>query len=114
MLEHNQQAKFVIGQNEPYQNNSKLPFKKAIENVLNKLEREQTEQLIGETSIYIVPGYQIKSCDAIITNFHQPGSTLMLLIAAFVGNDWKSIYQQALHNSYRFLSYGDSSLLFRN
>ncbi|MFM7850499.1 MAG: S-adenosylmethionine:tRNA ribosyltransferase-isomerase [Flammeovirgaceae bacterium] len=114
MLEHDPEAKFVIGQHEPYQNSSKLPFKKAVENVLNKVEYEQTEQLIGETSIYIVPGYHIKSCDAIITNFHQPGSTLMLLIAAFVGSEWKNIYQQALNSSYRFLSYGDSSLLFKH
>ncbi|MCA6406191.1 MAG: S-adenosylmethionine:tRNA ribosyltransferase-isomerase, partial [Cytophagales bacterium] len=65
----------------------------------------------GETSIYIVPGYQIKTVNALITNFHQPGSTLMLLVAALVGKDWKKIYQQAMENDYRFLSYGDSSLL---
>lgn len=113
-LEYNQHADFIIEQNEPYQNKSKLSFKAAVQNVLAKLERDQSSQLIGETSIYIVPGYEIKSCNAIITNFHQPGSTLMLLVAAFVGPDWKKIYHQALNNDYRFLSYGDSSLLFRN
>lgn len=112
-LEYNQHAEFMIEQHEPYQNRSKLSFKHAIQNVLDKLDRDQATQLMGETSIYIVPGYEIKSCEAIITNFHQPGSTLMLLVAAFVGPDWKKIYEQALGNGYRFLSYGDSSLLFR-
>jgi S-adenosylmethionine:tRNA ribosyltransferase-isomerase len=60
-----------------------------------------------------LPGYEFKTCDALITNFHQPGSTLMLLVAAFVGSDWRKIYSAALENNYRFLSYGDSSLLFR-
>jgi S-adenosylmethionine:tRNA ribosyltransferase-isomerase len=61
----------------------------------------------------VAPGYQVKMVDAIITNFHQPKSTLMLLIAAMVGEDWKKIYKHALANEYRFLSYGDSSLLFK-
>jgi S-adenosylmethionine:tRNA ribosyltransferase-isomerase len=58
-----------------------------------------------------MPGYTFRVCDALITNFHQPGSTLMLLVAAFIGSDWKNVYQSALENGYRFLSYGDSSLL---
>jgi S-adenosylmethionine:tRNA ribosyltransferase-isomerase len=61
----------------------------------------------------VAPGYQVKMVDAIITNFHQPKRTLMLLIAAMVGEDWKKIYKHALANEYRFLSYGDSSLLFK-
>ena len=60
----------------------------------------------------ITPQYQIRVADAIITNFHQPGSTLLLLVSAFVGDSWKSIYDYALQNDFRFLSYGDSSLLF--
>jgi S-adenosylmethionine:tRNA ribosyltransferase-isomerase len=68
--------------------------------------------LTGETSIMIMPGYTFKVADALITNFHQPGSTLMLLVAAFAGDNWKQIYNDALQNDYRFLSYGDSSLLF--
>lgn len=67
--------------------------------------------ITGETSIYIVPGYTFKVCQALITNFHQPGSTLMLLVAALIGEDWKTVYEEALLNEYRFLSYGDSSLL---
>ena len=62
-------------------------------------------------SRFILPGYRFKICDGLVTNFHQPGSTLMLLVAALVGDTWKEIYKQALENDYRFLSYGDSSLL---
>jgi len=60
-----------------------------------------------------MPGYSFRVVDALITNFHQPGSTLILLVAAFVGADWRNIYNEALANHYRFLSYGDCSLLFR-
>jgi S-adenosylmethionine:tRNA ribosyltransferase-isomerase len=68
-------------------------------------------ELSGSTEIMIFPGYAFKVCKGIITNFHMPGTTLILLIAAFIGNDWRKVYQQALDNNYRFLSYGDSSLL---
>ena len=66
------------------------------------------------TSIIIVPGYKFKAVDILVTNFHQPQSTLLLLISAFVGGNWKEIYDFALERGYRFLSYGDSSLLFRD
>jgi S-adenosylmethionine:tRNA ribosyltransferase-isomerase len=65
------------------------------------------------TQILIMPGYEIKSAKALVTNFHQPGSTLLLLVAAFIGEAWRQVYDFALANDYRFLSYGDSSLLFR-
>jgi len=65
----------------------------------------------GETSIFIKPGYRFRICKGLITNFHQPASTLILLVAAFIGNDWQKVYNEALQNDYRFLSYGDSSLL---
>lgn len=71
------------------------------------------DTLVGTTEIYVLPGYTFRACDALITNFHMPGTTLILLIAAFVGEDWRGIYEAALQNNYRFLSYGDSSLLFR-
>jgi S-adenosylmethionine:tRNA ribosyltransferase-isomerase len=67
----------------------------------------------GSTALYIRPGYRYKSCVALITNFHQPNSTLLALVSALVVDRWKEVYQQALENGYRFLSYGDSSLLFR-
>jgi S-adenosylmethionine:tRNA ribosyltransferase-isomerase len=59
----------------------------------------------------IAPGYKFRVCSALITNFHMPKSTLLLLISAFIGEDWRKVYQYALDNSFRFLSYGDSSLL---
>ena len=70
-------------------------------------------RLIVKTQILIAPGYPFKIANALITNFHQPQSTLLLLVSAFIGEDWKRVYQYALDNDFRFLSYGDSSLLFR-
>lgn len=81
--------------------------------ILAHLDRTGTDALVGETRIIIAPGYDFRLVNAMITNFHQPRSTLLLLIAAFVGDDWKKIYKFALDGGYRFLSYGDSSLLFR-
>lgn len=86
----------------------------AISAIIQQLENNQENELIGSTQIILVPGYTFRLANAIITNFHQPENTLMLLIAAFVGNDWQKIYNHALQNNYRFLSYGDSSLLWRS
>jgi S-adenosylmethionine:tRNA ribosyltransferase-isomerase len=72
------------------------------------------DRVIARTQLLIAPGYSIKIPSALITNFHQPQSTLLLLVAAFVGKDWRKIYRYALENDFRFLSYGDGSLLFRN
>ncbi len=83
----------------------------ALEKILAHMAVLGLEELLGQTSIYLFPGYRFRMCDGLITNFHQPGSTLMLLVAAFIGADWKKVYQAALDNNYRFLSYGDSSLL---
>lgn len=82
--------------------------------IIEKMERDNENVLVGSTQIILAPGYQFRLVDALITNFHQPENTLILLIAAFVGKDWRSIYDHALNNNYRFLSYGDSSLLFKN
>jgi len=71
------------------------------------------ESLITRTSLLIAPPYQFRLVDILITNFHQPRSTLLLLVAAFIGEEWKSVYTYALENNFRFLSYGDSCLLFR-
>jgi len=108
-------SSFFIEQFYPYAHQGQvLPSAKdALETILNYLETNNLTQLIGETEIYIVPGYAFKMCKGLITNYHQPGSTLMLLVSAFVGEDWKNIYNEALQNEYRFLSYGDSSLLLR-
>jgi S-adenosylmethionine:tRNA ribosyltransferase-isomerase len=105
-------AQFTISQKDPYNYPFQPPGKiAALQALIKKMEKENQSYLIGNSSIYIYPGYHFKICDGIITNFHQPGSTLILLIAAFVGTDWKKIYKEALDNDYRFLSYGDSSFL---
>ncbi|MDG5800423.1 S-adenosylmethionine:tRNA ribosyltransferase-isomerase [Marinilabiliaceae bacterium ANBcel2] len=77
------------------------------------LEKEQKSGVSASTSIIITPGYKFRVIDGLITNFHQPRSTLLLLIAAFTGDKWKDIYEYALTNNFRFLSYGDSSLLLK-
>ncbi len=83
----------------------------SIEALLNYMQKNHLETLHAATQIMIVPGYIFKMTDVLITNFHQPKSTLLLLIAAFIGNDWKRVYEYALKNDFRFLSYGDSSIL---
>ncbi|MFC2152402.1 S-adenosylmethionine:tRNA ribosyltransferase-isomerase [Bacteroidota bacterium] len=92
----------------------KLPTKskkEALEALLNYMEENELEELHASTQIMIFPGYSFKMLDALVTNFHQPKSTLLLLIAAFIGDDWKKVYDFALGNNFRFLSYGDSSIL---
>ena len=88
--------------------------KKSIEAIINWLNEHSQNEVHCHTSLIIVPGYKFQIADALVTNFHQPQSTLLLLVSAFVGKNWKKIYEHALENNYRFLSYGDSSLLFRN
>jgi S-adenosylmethionine:tRNA ribosyltransferase-isomerase len=86
--------------------------KEALNALLGWMQKNKQERIITTTQILICPGYQYKVAKAIITNFHQPQSTLLLLVAAAVGNDWKRIYNYAMQNDFRFLSYGDGSLLF--
>ncbi|MEI6310945.1 MAG: S-adenosylmethionine:tRNA ribosyltransferase-isomerase [Bacteroidota bacterium] len=88
----------------------------AIEALIAVLQRQSTSstRIICKTQLLITPMYSVRMVDAILTNFHQPQSTLLLLIAAFVGDDWKSIYAHALAHDYRFLSYGDGSLLWKH
>jgi len=82
----------------------------ALQSILDYLKRNELDHLVGETALMIIPGYQHKIAQGIITNFHQPQSTLLLLISSYIGDDWKRIYQHALEHNYRFLSYGDSNL----
>lgn len=108
----NPDAEFIIRQEDADELGKNAPATAdALHAVLSYMDRKETDTVAGRSAIYILPGYTFRLCDALITNFHQPGSTLMLLVAAFTGNDWRSIYQEALTNNYRFLSYGDSSLL---
>lgn len=103
---------FVIGQDvDKHCRPGGPPARDAIARILRHMDEQGIDVLHGQTSIYIVPGYTFRVCRGLITNFHQPGSTLLLLIAAFIGADWKKVYAQALARDYRFLSFGDSSLL---
>lgn len=85
----------------------------ALKALLHFLEKQATGKLLAKTQIIIAPGYSFKIATALVTNFHQPASTLLLLVAAFIGNDWHKVYNYALQNDFRFLSYGDGSLLWR-
>jgi len=102
---------FHIGQFEPYQTPNPPSPAEALGMVLETMRRHHLDQLVGTTEIMIMPGYEFRLCRGLITNFHQPGSTLILLVAALLGPDWRRVYDEALAQGYRFLSYGDSSLL---
>lgn len=104
-------TEMVVEQWEPYQDAATLSAYDALQALLDYLDAQGASTLHASTRIIIVPGYTFKLVKTLITNFHQPHSTLLLLLAAFVGEDWRRIYQYALANDYRFLSYGDSSLL---
>lgn len=105
-------SSFNIPQYFAYEAAQDVGVKDALKAVLEWMDSHRLKILEGLSSIYIVPGYKTRMCHGIITNFHQPQSTLLLLVSALIGNDWKKVYQEALSNQYRFLSYGDSSLLF--
>jgi len=90
-----------------------ISIKDSLEAVLTYLKVQKLEHWLAETEILIMPGYTLHFCDALVTNFHQPKSTLLVLIAALIGDDWKNVYEAALDNEYRFLSYGDSSILYK-
>nr|WKN35034.1 S-adenosylmethionine:tRNA ribosyltransferase-isomerase [Tunicatimonas sp. TK19036] len=116
LLSHQPEAAFQIPKLYPYQHEAdQLPSRnESMQMIREYMDRKGLETLVGETEIFIFPGYIFRVCQGLITNFHLPKSTLILLIAAFVGDDWNTIYQYALEHDYRFLSYGDSSLLFPN
>ncbi len=105
------QEELHVKQWQPYETSSSLSTIEALQQILNYMERHQLETLHTSTQIIIAPGYEYKIVKKMITNFHQPQSTLLLLVSAFVKGNWKSIYDYALRHDFRFLSYGDSSLL---
>jgi S-adenosylmethionine:tRNA ribosyltransferase-isomerase len=100
-----------LGQWEPYELTTNISAAESLTALLNFLKERNLSSLQASTSIMIVPGYKFRLTNGMITNFHQPRSTLLLLISAWTGNKWKEIYAFALENGFRFLSYGDSSLL---
>lgn len=95
----------------PYEDNNALTPTEALQQIADYLDRHGMEALHTSTQIIIAPGYEYKIVKKMVTNFHQPQSTLLLLVSAFVKGDWKKIYDYALGHDFRFLSYGDSSLL---
>ena len=102
-----------VTQNDAYELISDWNFKQACTFLVNHLKENEIDNVDFSSSLFIMPSYKWKSIDGLITNFHQPGSTLLALIASWIGNDWKDVYNYALNNEYRFLSYGDSSLLLK-
>ncbi len=101
-----------LGQWEAYELPQNEPLEKALYALLHFMEKQSMSKLITYTSLIIAPGYKFRVLDGLFTNFHQPGSTLVLLVAAILGDDWRKVYQHALDSDYRFLSYGDSNLYF--
>jgi len=105
----------TISQWDPYEmENNLISSKEAIEILLDFMTRKNMDRLITKTQILIAPPYKARIANALITNFHQPQSTLLLLVAALIGNDWRKVYEYALKNNFRFLSYGDGCLLWFN
>ena len=105
----------MVEQWEPYENDYTLTTREALQTIVDYLNRNHLAAINAATRIMIVPSFQFRVVNKIITNFHQPKSTLLLLISAFVGIDrWRAIYEFAMANDFRFLSYGDSSLLERS
>lgn len=106
-------GELTVGQWEPYDYEETTPVADALMAIIENMKVHRKESIEASTRIIIVPGYKFRVMNGLITNFHQPGSTLLLLVSAWTGDDWKKIYHYALSNNFRFLSYGDSSLLLR-
>jgi len=107
----NKNGEFHLNQWEAYDMQNNISAEVAIEQIIAYCENLGLSHFDGSTQIMISPGYHFQMVNALVTNFHQPRSTLLLLISAFIGEDWEKVYQHAMDNGYRFLSYGDSSLL---
>lgn len=103
-----------VDQWDPYSRDYEYSLEQSINAIIQYLKDNNKSELSLGTRIIIVPGFRFRVVDVLVTNFHQPQSTLLLLISAFVGGNWKQIYDYALGHDFRFLSYGDSSILFRN
>ena len=107
------QQNLHLGQWEAYElAEHKISVQVSMNALINWLDENKTDKLIAKTQLMVSPGYQFKICEGLITNFHQPKSTLLLIIAAITGDKWKLVYDHALKNAYRFLSYGDGCLFW--
>ncbi|MCX6333558.1 MAG: S-adenosylmethionine:tRNA ribosyltransferase-isomerase [Bacteroidia bacterium] len=102
-----------VGQWDPYYEKNDIPLQDSFEALLKCTKKRGTGFIHGSTTLMIVPGYRFRVISGMVTNFHQPGSSLLLMVSAFTGDDWKKIYCHALTNGFRFLSFGDTSLLIR-
>ena len=102
------------GQWDPYLSNTTASTPEALNNIIRWMEKHKLGSLSFTTSIIIVPGYTFRIIHGMITNFHQPQSTLLLLVGAFLGSGWKDVYDYALNNGFRFLSYGDSNIYLKS
>ena len=102
-----------INQWNPYILDTSLPYTDAYANILRWMENQNTDYLDGETQLMIAPGYRYRIINGLVTNFHQPQSTLLLLVSALIGEQWKACYRYALDHEFRFLSYGDSCLFLK-
>ena len=111
-------SEIEVKQWDPYQlaaGNDREQTEQALQALISWMQKNEMQRLLCKTQIMIAPGYKLKVANAIITNFHQPASTLLLLVAAVIGNEneeWKRIYEYAMNHQFRFLSYGDGSLLW--
>ena len=92
--------------------NHSIPVEQSLHSILKWLKKKNLENLLTKTQLMIAPGYEAKIATGLITNFHQPQSTLLLLVAALIGDNWRKIYEYALSHEFRFLSYGDGCLFF--
>lgn len=112
-LVHGSRAEeLAVEQWRPYLGKADVAEKEALMAVLEAMDANGAEELVGTTRLLLAPGYRFRLCDGLITNFHQPRSTLLLLVAAFIGPAWRDLYAHAMAHDYRFLSYGDGSLLW--
>ncbi len=103
----------AVSQWDPYEADATCSAEDAFAALLNYMTANKMDKLVTRTQILIAPGYTFRVVNGLVTNFHQPQSTLLLLVAAFIGEDWRKVYEHAMTHDYRFLSYGDGSLLWR-
>ena len=104
----------IIPKEFAYQTRKEISNEESLEALISYLDATNQEAWVAQTELLIMPTYQFHFCDALITNFHQPKSTLLVLVSALIGDAWKSIYKEAIQNQYRFLSYGDACLFFKH
>ncbi len=116
LVDKTENESIEINQWDPYkpEYNIGINVEKSLEAILSFMDKKGLEVISGKTQLIIIPGYKYKIPTILITNFHMPQSTLLLLVSAFIGDNWKEVYDYALNHDFRFLSYGDSCLFFRN